>query len=90
MDIPLKAATAAVVGATGTIGRVCAELLAEDVARLYLIGRREAILDRIAGAVGGFRKSVSTRLDASRVDSQHKDGRAGRIAVDFNGDKCNS
>ena len=41
MDIPLHNATAAVVGATGTIGRVCAELLAEDVARLYLVGRRD-------------------------------------------------
>jgi len=41
MDIPLCNAMAAVVGASGTIGRVCAELLAEDVARLYLIGRRE-------------------------------------------------
>jgi fatty aldehyde-generating acyl-ACP reductase len=54
MDIPLKAATAAVVGATGTIGRVCAELLAEDVARLYLIGRREESLielrDQLAGS----------------------------------------
>jgi len=44
MNIPLKDATAAVVGATGTIGRVCAELLAEGVARLYLVGRREEAL----------------------------------------------
>ncbi len=41
MDIPLRDATAAVVGATGSIGRVCAELLAEDVQRLFLVGRRE-------------------------------------------------
>jgi len=33
MDIPLQGATAAVVGATGTIGQVCAELLADDVER---------------------------------------------------------
>jgi predicted amino acid dehydrogenase len=44
MDIPLCNATVAVVGASGTIGRVCAELLAEDVSRLYLIGRREDAL----------------------------------------------
>ena len=31
MQIPLGGASAAVVGATGTIGQVCAELLAEDV-----------------------------------------------------------
>ena len=30
--------SAAVVGATGSIGRVCAEMLAEDVSRLVLIG----------------------------------------------------
>ncbi len=40
MDIPLQNATIAVVGATGTIGQVCAELLAEDAGRLALIGRR--------------------------------------------------
>ena len=39
MDIPLDKASAAVVGATGAIGRVCAELLAGDVARLILIAR---------------------------------------------------
>jgi predicted amino acid dehydrogenase len=44
MDIPLAGSTAAVVGATGAIGQVCAELLADDVERLYLIGgRREAL-----------------------------------------------
>jgi fatty aldehyde-generating acyl-ACP reductase len=53
MDIPLQNATAAVVGATGAIGQVCAELLADDVARLVLIGRRadplEALCDRLKG-----------------------------------------
>jgi predicted amino acid dehydrogenase len=44
MEIPLHTATAAVVGATGTIGQVCAELLADDVDRLYLIGRKEDAL----------------------------------------------
>jgi predicted amino acid dehydrogenase len=40
MEIPLGSATAAVVGATGAIGKVCAELLADAVGELYLIGRR--------------------------------------------------
>jgi len=44
MDISLPNATAAVVGATGSIGRVCAELLADDAGRLILIGRREEAL----------------------------------------------
>jgi fatty aldehyde-generating acyl-ACP reductase len=52
MDIPLKNSTAAVVGATGTIGRVCAELLAEDVARLYLVGRREQALLELREQLG--------------------------------------
>jgi predicted amino acid dehydrogenase len=44
MEIPLHTATAAVVGATGTIGQVCAELLADDVERLFLVGRHEETL----------------------------------------------
>ncbi len=66
MDIPLRDATAAVVGASGTIGRVCAELLAEDVARLYLIGRREEPLldlrEQLSGSEGG-EVLVSTKMD---------------------------
>jgi len=66
MDIPLQNATAAVVGATGTIGQVCAELLAGDVERLYLIGRRqealEALRDRL-DVQAGAELIVSTRMD---------------------------
>jgi fatty aldehyde-generating acyl-ACP reductase len=47
MDIQLSNATAAVVGATGAIGRVCAELLAEDVGRLILIARDAAKLKEL-------------------------------------------
>jgi predicted amino acid dehydrogenase len=47
MEIPLDTATAAVVGATGAIGQVCAELLANDVERLYLIGRRQERLEEL-------------------------------------------
>jgi len=47
MDISLQGATAAVVGATGTIGQVCAEFLADDVERLYLIGRRQEALEEL-------------------------------------------
>jgi predicted amino acid dehydrogenase len=50
MDIPLQEAKAAIVGATGAIGSVCAEILANDVAELALVGRRtpalEAVKDR--------------------------------------------
>jgi len=39
MDIEIESATAAVLGATSAIGQVCAALLADKVAELYLIGR---------------------------------------------------
>src|SRR5260221_2314618 len=47
MGIPLETATAAVVGATGAIGSVCAEMLAEDVGELILVGRREDALEAV-------------------------------------------
>jgi fatty aldehyde-generating acyl-ACP reductase len=67
MDIPLGGATSAVVGATGAIGRVCAELLADDVAELYLIGRH---LDKLEALKSRLQKTaravinISTNLDA--------------------------
>lgn len=47
MDIPLASASAAVVGATGSIGKVCAELLADEVGELYLVGRRADALEAL-------------------------------------------
>jgi len=47
MDIPFGRATAAVVGATGAIGQVCADMLADSVERLYLIGRRQEALEEL-------------------------------------------
>ncbi len=47
MEIPLHQASAAVVGATGSIGQICAELLAGDVAHLTLIGRRQEALEEL-------------------------------------------
>ncbi len=47
MGIDFENATAAVVGATGAIGRVCAGLLAADVGRLVLIGRRPDALEAL-------------------------------------------
>ncbi len=66
MEIPLGSATAAVVGATGTIGKVCAEFLADDVGELYLIGRRadalENLRDRLQGSAQA-RLHVSTSME---------------------------
>jgi fatty aldehyde-generating acyl-ACP reductase len=69
MGISLRNATAAIVGASGTIGRVCAELLTEDVARLYLIGRREGPLLELREQLSCSARSellVSTKMDALR------------------------
>ncbi len=66
MEIPLQSATAAVVGATGSIGKVCAELLADDVAELILVGRREDALDELRDKLqvrARARLRVSTRMD---------------------------
>jgi predicted amino acid dehydrogenase len=66
MDVPLGGATAAVVGATGAIGRVCAELLADDVDRLYLIGRRQGALEELRDRLQARARAelmISTRMD---------------------------
>ena len=69
MDIPLKSATAAIVGATGAIGQVCAELLADDVGRLYLIGRRQEALEELRDRLkvhASCELIISTKMDVLR------------------------
>ncbi|MFN2146034.1 MAG: shikimate dehydrogenase [Anaerolineales bacterium] len=51
MRIPTDKATAAVVGGTGAIGKVCAQLLAGQVAELYLIGRDRQKAERTAAQI---------------------------------------
>lgn len=66
MDIPIQSATAAVVGATGTIGKICAELLADAVGELYLIGRRIDALETVREKIEGHSKArlyTSTTMD---------------------------
>lgn len=66
MGIEMKAATVAVVGATGSIGRVCAELLAGEAARTLLIARDEtklrALRDRLQVDARG-ELVISTKMD---------------------------
>lgn len=69
MDIELSSATAAVVGATGAIGKVCAELLAESVGELYLIGRRLDALEVLRERLKSHARAeihISTSLDVLR------------------------
>ena len=48
MGIETGEATAAILGATGSIGRVCAHLLADHVERIVLVGRRKDGLVEVA------------------------------------------
>ena len=66
MEIDLKDATVSIVGASGSIGRVCADLLSANVARLFLIGRREEPLVKLQEQLSGPGRSeviVSTKMD---------------------------
>lgn len=68
-DIQPESATAAVVGATGSIGLACAKLLAPIVAELLLVGRsgsRLAMAESQVREVGARRVRTATHLDAIR------------------------
>lgn len=66
MGIDTKRATLAVVGATGSIGRTCALLLAPSFARVILVGRDLARTKRVAEEVKGV-PSVNI-ADISQAD----------------------
>ncbi|MCK7519778.1 MAG: hypothetical protein MZV64_19650 [Ignavibacteriales bacterium] len=72
--------TAAVVGATGAIGQVCAELLADDVARV--------VPDRPRARISSKNCATGLQVQArSRTGRQHENGRSGGGAVDPDGDE---
>jgi len=69
MDISSASASAAVVGATGSIGAVCSEMLARAVAHVLLVGCRTERLAQVrqrVEAIGGAKVSVSTDIRAIR------------------------
>ncbi len=64
MNIDVTSARAAIVGATGSIGQVCAKILAQKVPQVSLIGRDEQRLARVADALrNGSRTSVRASTD---------------------------
>ncbi|MBX3062235.1 MAG: shikimate dehydrogenase [Anaerolineae bacterium] len=67
MEIPLRGATAAVVGATGAIGSVCAQLLAGDVAELILIGRRDEAIQAVREKCEGRGASLRAGTDMNMI-----------------------
>ncbi|HEY6072874.1 MAG TPA: hypothetical protein VIV15_05640, partial [Anaerolineales bacterium] len=70
MGIPLGEASAAIVGATGAIGRVCAELLAGQVASLLLIARDEYKLAELCERIQPRAKArVCVSTDMAALES---------------------
>lgn len=68
LGIDVRASTAAIVGATGAIGQVCAEILANDVARIYLIGRSVEKLERLRSRLQNqVSAELVTSVDVSDV-----------------------
>jgi len=66
LEKPLSQATVAIVGATGAIGSICAQLLASDCEEIILIGRRTEKLEDVATAVrqrGQQKVTVSSNMD---------------------------
>jgi len=64
-----ESSAVAVVGASGSVGSACAQLLAPIVAELVLIGRRESRLEEVQAWVreaGGRMVRVSTRVEDVR------------------------
>lgn len=69
MRVDPTTATGAVVGATGSIGRVCAQLLARHVSRIILIGRDLEILQQVQKLVeaqNGAEVQLSTNMQDLR------------------------
>jgi fatty aldehyde-generating acyl-ACP reductase len=69
MNIDLSQATAAVVGATGAIGSICAQVLATEVADLILIARSHDKLTSLKNELQEYSKAnlmLSTDLDVLR------------------------
>lgn len=66
MDIDLNRAVGAVVGATGAIGKVCSQLLAQDIPELILIGRNIDSLNEVKSLImqkSATKVHVSTSMD---------------------------
>jgi predicted amino acid dehydrogenase len=67
MGIDAGGTSAAVVGATGSIGSICAELLAHEVSKLILIGRRPEAVEAIRERCEGKRAQIVATTDLSAM-----------------------
>lgn len=72
MGHDLREASVAVVGATGSIGRVCAELLSREVRELNLVGRDMQKLEPVAARIlyrSGLAAKISTDVKKALKDA---------------------
>jgi predicted amino acid dehydrogenase len=69
MELEMNACSAAVVGATGVIGRVCVQMLAREVPELILVGRRPDALAEVRAQCQGQRAQVRSSTDLSAIYS---------------------
>jgi predicted amino acid dehydrogenase len=67
MGIKMRAAKVAVVGATGTIGKTCAQMLAGDCAHLLLVGRRDDAVQAVRELCEGRGAQVEATTDINRI-----------------------
>lgn len=67
MGIAVNQATVAVVGATGAIGKACAQMLAHDCGKLILIGRRDDAVQNVREQCDGQFAQVVASTDIHRV-----------------------
>lgn len=67
MQIPLESATLAIVGATGSIGSVSSRLLARQVKRTILIGRRPDSLERLSQLIAGEGHWVESSTEVAKL-----------------------
>jgi predicted amino acid dehydrogenase len=70
MGIEPQQATAAILGATGSIGKIAAKLLAPQVGRLVLVGRNRETLDSLISELGDLPNvTVETDLTTALKDA---------------------
>lgn len=65
MGTPIEEATVAIVGASGSIGRTCALMLARDARRMVLVGRSVERLETVAREVAERNPAVSVTGDVA-------------------------
>ncbi|MEL7234940.1 MAG: shikimate dehydrogenase, partial [Chloroflexota bacterium] len=67
MDIDIAASTVAVVGATGAIGKTCAQMIASECAHLKVIGRREDATRDVGALCEGRGAHVTASTNVSDI-----------------------